>query len=87
LQQGRSRITVDLGSAELYRALRIAAIERDCPMREVIVQAIEQWLDRANGQSAFVARDGEGAAAAEYTLEREQVSFAPAGNLGERVHG
>lgn len=46
MQQGRSRITVDLGSAELYRALRIAAIERDRPMREVIVQAIEEWLDR-----------------------------------------
>ena len=51
MQQGRSRITVDLGSAELYRALRIAAIERDCSMREVIVQAIEQWLEREGGPS------------------------------------
>jgi predicted transcriptional regulator len=46
LQQGRSRITVDLGSAELYRALRIAAVERDSSMREVIVQALEEWLAR-----------------------------------------
>lgn len=59
LQQGRSRITVDLGSAELYRALRIAAIERDCSMREVIVQAIEQWLDREAQPSASIAAAAE----------------------------
>ena len=46
VQQGRRRITVDLGSAELYRAVRIAAAERDASMREVIVAALEEWLAR-----------------------------------------
>ena len=58
MQQGRRRITVDLGSAELYRAVRIAAAERDASMRAVIVQALEEWLERqreateANGREA-----------------------------------
>ena len=59
MQQGRSRITVDLGNAELYRALRIAAIERDCSMREVIVQALEQWLDRETSTPASIAAEPE----------------------------
>ena len=46
MQQGRRRITVDLGSSELYRAVRIAAAERDASIKEVIVQALEQWLER-----------------------------------------
>ena len=58
MQQGRRRITVDLGSAELHRAVRIAAAERDASMREVIVEALEEWLERrrlataANGREA-----------------------------------
>jgi hypothetical protein len=44
VQQGRSRITVDLGSPKLYRALRIATIERDCSVREANMGAIEQRL-------------------------------------------
>lgn len=50
---------MDLGSAELYRALRIAAIERDCTMREVIVEAIEQWLGREAQQQTGLAREVE----------------------------
>ncbi len=55
LQQGRRRITVDLGSAELYRALRLAAVERDSSMREVIVQALEQWFEREQSRAALTS--------------------------------
>lgn len=47
---------VDLGSAELYRALRIAAVERDSPMREVIVQALEEWLERDQAAAGSAGR-------------------------------
>ena len=53
MQQGRSRIMVDLGSAELYRALRIAAVERDSSMREVIVHALEEWLAREQARAVL----------------------------------
>ena len=53
MQQGRRRVTVDLGSPELYRAVRIAAAERDSSIRELIVAALEEWLERQqNGVSA-----------------------------------
>ena len=52
MQQGRRRITVDLGSAALYKALRIAAVERDSSMKEVIVQALEDWLARERDTTA-----------------------------------
>ena len=52
MQTGKSRrrITVDLGSNDLYRALKLAALERDANMREVIVEALQDWLARANGR-------------------------------------
>jgi len=46
----RRRITVDLGSAELYRSLKLAAVERDVTMREIIVEALREWLERRNGR-------------------------------------
>ncbi|MDA1174185.1 MAG: hypothetical protein O2826_06665 [Chloroflexi bacterium] len=55
MQQGRRRITVDLGSAELYRTLRLAAVERDSSMREVIVQALEEWLNREQADDSVTA--------------------------------
>ncbi|MEE8517917.1 MAG: hypothetical protein V3S98_02195 [Dehalococcoidia bacterium] len=57
MQQGRRRITVDLGSAELYRALRIAAAQRDSSMREVVVEALEGWLSRQEGATPLVTSE------------------------------
>jgi len=42
----RKRINVDLGSPELYRALKYAAIEHNVPAREIVVEALQEWLDR-----------------------------------------
>ena len=35
-----TKITVDLGSPALYKAVKILAIERDLTLREVVVQAL-----------------------------------------------
>ncbi|HLC29443.1 MAG TPA: hypothetical protein VJM51_01510 [Dehalococcoidia bacterium] len=40
------KITVSLGDKELYRAIRHAAIEQDKTLREVVVEALQEWLER-----------------------------------------
>ena len=42
----RHRITADLGGADLYRAVRFAAIEQEMTVREVVVQALRKWLEQ-----------------------------------------
>lgn len=42
----RAKITVDLGDDELYRAIKIAAIENRASLREVVVEALKDWLRR-----------------------------------------
>jgi hypothetical protein len=39
-----TRITVDLGSEELSKAVKFASVEQDKPIREIIIEALEQWL-------------------------------------------
>ena len=41
-----TRITVDLGSEELLKAIKFAAIDRGEPVREIVIEALKQWLDR-----------------------------------------
>lgn len=41
-----ARLTVDLGDAQLYRAIRHAAIERDQPVRQIVIDALREWLER-----------------------------------------
>jgi hypothetical protein len=38
------KLTVSLDDRELYRALRHAAVERDQPLREIVIQALRDWL-------------------------------------------
>ena len=42
----KSKITVDLGDDDLYRALKIAAIENKSSLREVVIEALKDWLIR-----------------------------------------
>ena len=44
--QNRQRITVDLGSASLYRALKFAAVDQEMAAREIVVEALMEWLER-----------------------------------------
>jgi len=40
-----ARMTVDLGSRSLLRQLKMAAVQNDMTIREVVVEAIEFWLN------------------------------------------
>ena len=52
-----TRITVDLGSEELIKAVKLASIEQSKPIREIIIQALEQWLGgkKGSGQQDYLA--------------------------------
>ena len=41
----RVRVTLDLGDPDLYKAIRHAAIERNQPVRAVVVEALRRWLE------------------------------------------
>ncbi len=41
-----TRITVDLGDEELSKAIKFAAVEQGKPVREIVIEALRQWLDR-----------------------------------------
>ncbi len=41
-----TRITVDLGSEELLKAIKIAAVEQGKPIREIVIEALQQWIER-----------------------------------------
>ena len=42
-----TRITVDLGSEELLKSVKIAAVEQSKSLREIVIQALKQWLERS----------------------------------------
>jgi len=52
-----TRITVDLGSEELLKAIKIAAVEQGRPIREIVIEALQQWLERkkTSGDKDFQA--------------------------------
>ncbi len=41
-----TRITVDLGSEELFKAVKFASVEQSKSTREIVIEALEQWLER-----------------------------------------
>ena len=52
-----TRITVDLGDAELLKAIKIAAVEQGKSIRVIVIEALQQWLERkkAPGDKDFQA--------------------------------
>ncbi len=52
-----TRITVDLGSKELLKAVKFASVEEGKSIREVVIQALEHWLEgkQGSGQKDFQA--------------------------------
>jgi hypothetical protein len=53
-----TRITVDLGSEELLKAVKFASVEQSKPVREIIIEALEQWLGgkkSSGGQQDYLA--------------------------------
>ena len=41
-----TRITVDLRSEELLKAVKIAAVEQGKSIREIVIESLQQWLER-----------------------------------------
>jgi hypothetical protein len=41
-----TRITVDLGSEELLKAVKIAAVEQGKSVRKIVIESLQQWLER-----------------------------------------
>jgi len=41
-----TRITVDLGSERLYRAVRVLAAARGRPLRDVVTEALKDWVEK-----------------------------------------
>ncbi|MEA3442915.1 MAG: hypothetical protein U9R04_05530 [Chloroflexota bacterium] len=42
-----TRITVDLGSEELLKSVKFAAVEQGESLREIVIEALNQWLERS----------------------------------------
>jgi hypothetical protein len=40
-----TRITIDLGSEELFKAVKFAAVEQGKSIREIVIEALELWLE------------------------------------------
>lgn len=55
------KITLDLSDADLYRAIKVEAARSGRPVREIVEEALEHWLQRLEDQ--------EDAAAAETAME------------------
>ena len=51
----RTRLTLDLGDPNLYQAIRHAAIERNQPVRAIVVEALRKWLEEQEDQEDIEA--------------------------------
>lgn len=64
------KITVDLEDKDLYRAVRHAAIEKDMTLREIVIEALRDWLEKQEEEEDLAAiTQAEG----DETLPWEQV--------------
>lgn len=41
-----TRITVDLGNEDILKAIKIAAVEQGKSIREITIEAFQEWLER-----------------------------------------
>ena len=49
-----TRITVDLGSEELLKAIKIAAVEQGKTVRGIIIEALRLWIEKSR-----TSKDGD----------------------------
>ncbi len=75
-----AKITVDLGSPALYKAVKILAIERGLTLREVIIEALRDWVEKQEDLEDLAAVD---LAAGEPTRPVEEL-LADVGKSGLR---
>lgn len=66
----RTRLTIDLGDDQLYRAVRHAAVDLGRPVREIVVEALRRWIEeRENAEDIAAIRE----VSAEATVPWEEV--------------
>lgn len=46
MAQKTAKLTVDIGDPRLYKAIKILAIERGLTLREVVVEALRDWIEK-----------------------------------------
>jgi len=63
-----TRITVDLGSEELSKALKIAAVQQGRTVRDIVVEALNRWLE-GSGATPGATEPGSRRDAAPATTE------------------
>ena len=57
-----TRITVDLASERLYRAVRVLAAAQGRPLRDVVSEALRDWVEKQEDLedlADFMATEGE----------------------------
>jgi len=57
-----TRITVDLGSEQLYRGVRVLAAAQGRPLRDVVSEALRDWIEKQEeleDVADFIAAEGE----------------------------
>ena len=50
-----TRITVDLASERLYRAVRVLAAAQGRPLRDVVTEALRDWVEKQEDMEDLVA--------------------------------
>jgi hypothetical protein len=49
-----TRLTVDLGSDALYRSVKVVAAYQGRPLRDIVAEALRDWLERQEELGDFV---------------------------------
>ena len=45
-QTANTRLTIDLGSVALYRSVKVLAAYQGRPLREVVAEALRDWIEK-----------------------------------------
>ncbi len=70
-----TRITVDLGSEELVKALKIAAVEKRRTVRDIVVEALSQWLERSETSASGSVKRAAEEASQQQPSDKDYVSM------------
>jgi hypothetical protein len=71
-QTANTRLTVDLGSAALYRSVKVVAAYKGRALRDVVAEALREWLEKQEELGDFVDIDA---------VKREAMKSSPMVNV------
>lgn len=70
ISEKSAKLTVDLGDRELYRRLRHASIEAEMTVREIVIEAVQFWLDHQDVVESYLGAETMKALKAQDSGER-----------------